>query len=179
MQDINKHAPVYSIGVVKNMTDLSKRQIRYYEETELVIPDRTSGNQRLYSLADVEKLLRIKKLLERGLNIEDVRDHLERREDREVEQNTLSHLKKLAASSDLDANFRQELKSLSPPRKPVSEQTTDHSENELESRPPMEIPRNLTSLYPIKNRPSLLETLNKNQQEEKTKTDEDDEDDYQ
>jgi len=164
MQDVNRHAAVYSIGVVKNMTGLSKRQIRYYETTELVIPERTSGNQRLYSMADVEKLLRIKKLLERGLNIDDVRDHFQRREEREVQQNTLPHLGKLAASSDLTANFRRDIEALSGERTPLSDGPSGSTEED-DDPPPTAIPRSLESLYPVKNRPALLETLKKQRTE--------------
>jgi len=51
------------------LTDLSARQIRYYEQHELIVPARTSGNQRLFSFNDVERLLEIKSLIEKGVNI--------------------------------------------------------------------------------------------------------------
>ncbi len=51
------------------LTDLSARQIRYYEQHELILPARTSGNQRLFSYNDVERLLEIKKLIDRGINM--------------------------------------------------------------------------------------------------------------
>lgn len=72
-----RHTGVYSIGVVKNLTGLTERQIRYYEEQGLVAPRRTAGGQRLYSPADVERLLRIKLLLHRGKTLEEVRRALE------------------------------------------------------------------------------------------------------
>jgi len=51
------------------LTELSARQIRYYEQHELIQPARTSGKQRLFSFNDVEKLLEIKSLIEKGVNI--------------------------------------------------------------------------------------------------------------
>jgi len=51
------------------LTDLSARQIRYYEQHNLIVPARTSGNQRLFSFNDVERLLEIKALIEKGVNI--------------------------------------------------------------------------------------------------------------
>lgn len=51
------------------LTDLTARQIRYYEQHELIVPARTSGNQRLFSFNDVERLLEIKSLIEKGVNI--------------------------------------------------------------------------------------------------------------
>jgi MerR family transcriptional regulator/heat shock protein HspR len=44
--------------------------LRKYERAGLVVPARQSGNQRLYSDADVQRLLRIGYLIEvRGLNV--------------------------------------------------------------------------------------------------------------
>ncbi|WAA11257.1 MerR family transcriptional regulator [Fervidibacillus albus] len=51
------------------LTDLSARQIRYYEEHGLVVPARTKGKQRMFSLNDIDKLLEIKDLLDQGINI--------------------------------------------------------------------------------------------------------------
>ncbi|WP_249870225.1 MerR family transcriptional regulator [Oceanobacillus saliphilus] len=61
--------PLFSIGTVMKLTELTARQIRYYEENELITPERTSGNQRLFSFNDVDKLLEIKDLLDKGLNM--------------------------------------------------------------------------------------------------------------
>ncbi|WP_044476844.1 MerR family transcriptional regulator [Oceanobacillus massiliensis] len=61
--------PLFSIGIVIKLTELTARQIRYYEENELIKPERTSGNQRLFSFNDVDKLLEIKDLLDKGLNM--------------------------------------------------------------------------------------------------------------
>ena len=61
--------PLFSIGIVMKLTELTARQIRYYEENELITPERTSGNQRLFSFNDVDKLLEIKDLLDKGLNL--------------------------------------------------------------------------------------------------------------
>jgi len=68
-KSIQKNLPVLSISVVTKITKLSARQIRYYEDKKLIIPDRTSGNTRLFSINDVEKLLSIKELLNKGFNI--------------------------------------------------------------------------------------------------------------
>lgn len=61
--------PLFSIGVVMKLTELTARQIRYYEEHDLIQPERTSGNQRLFSFNDVDRLLEIKNFLDKGLNI--------------------------------------------------------------------------------------------------------------
>jgi len=60
---------LFPIGIVMKLTDLTARQIRYYEQHELIQPARTAGNQRLFSFNDVERLLEIKSLIEKGVNI--------------------------------------------------------------------------------------------------------------
>ena len=72
----DEERPIYSIGVVKDKTGLTGRQIRYYEECELINPARTKGNQRIYSDQDIERLKKIKKLLADGLNIAGVKQKL-------------------------------------------------------------------------------------------------------
>lgn len=76
MSRVDRDVPVYPIGVAQKLTGLSGRQIRYYESEGLLKPHRTKGNQRLYSPKDVDLLLKIKSLLEQGLNIEGVRGKL-------------------------------------------------------------------------------------------------------
>nr|WP_033829002.1 MerR family transcriptional regulator [Bacillus andreraoultii] len=68
-KEIRKSLPLFPIGIVMELTELSARQIRYYEEHQLVVPQRSKGNQRLFSLNDIDKLLEIKDLLEQGINI--------------------------------------------------------------------------------------------------------------
>jgi MerR family glutamine synthetase transcriptional repressor len=58
------------------LTDLTARQIRYYEQHELIQPMRTDGKQRLFSFNDVERLLEIKTLIEKGVNIAGIKQLL-------------------------------------------------------------------------------------------------------
>ena len=51
------------------LTELTARQIRYYEEHQLITPMRTEGNRRLFSLNDIDRLLEIKDLIEQGVNL--------------------------------------------------------------------------------------------------------------
>lgn len=66
---IKRSLPVFSIGIVMKLTELSARQIRYYETHGLVIPQRTEGQTRLFSMNDIDKLLEIKEHLQQGLNL--------------------------------------------------------------------------------------------------------------
>ncbi|TDL34961.1 MerR family transcriptional regulator [Jeotgalibacillus sp. S-D1] len=67
--EIRRTMPLFPIGIVMQLADLSARQIRYYEEHELISPARTEGNRRLFSLNDIDRLLEIKDLLEQGINM--------------------------------------------------------------------------------------------------------------
>ncbi|MGG1514962.1 MerR family transcriptional regulator [Paenibacillus oryzisoli] len=74
--EIRRNMALFPIGIVMKLTDLTARQIRYYEQHELIIPARTAGNQRLYSFNDVERLLEIKDLIEKGVNIAGIKQVL-------------------------------------------------------------------------------------------------------
>jgi MerR family glutamine synthetase transcriptional repressor len=70
---VSNNDSIYPISVVMSMTNLTARQIRYYESHELIKPARSKGNQRLYTPQDVENLLLIKSLLEKGLNLDGIK----------------------------------------------------------------------------------------------------------
>ncbi|GAB6932142.1 MerR family transcriptional regulator [Calditerricola satsumensis] len=78
--DIRRNMPLFPIGIVMKLTGLSARQIRYYEQHELVKPARTKGNQRLFSLNDIDRLLEIKSLIEQGVNIAGIKKMLAMKE---------------------------------------------------------------------------------------------------
>lgn len=68
-KELRKSLSVFPIGTVMKLTDLSARQIRYYEEQGLIKPQRSEGNRRLFSLNDIDVLLEIKDYLADGLNM--------------------------------------------------------------------------------------------------------------
>jgi DNA-binding transcriptional MerR regulator len=60
---------VFAISVAARMASMEIQNLRVYERRGLVEPDRTPGGTRLYSEADVARLLRIGDLLAQGLNL--------------------------------------------------------------------------------------------------------------
>lgn len=62
-----------SIGTVCDLTGLTERQIRYYEEKQLIFPIRTKGGARKFSFEDVEKLKEINERLRDGYNTFELR----------------------------------------------------------------------------------------------------------
>ena len=67
--EIRRSMPLFPIGTVMQLTELTARQIRYYEEHQLISPARTEGNRRLFSLNDIDRLLEIKDLIDQGVNM--------------------------------------------------------------------------------------------------------------
>ncbi|MEW9669822.1 MerR family transcriptional regulator [Ammoniphilus sp. 3BR4] len=68
-----KDKKVITIGVVSELTGLSERQIRYYEERQLIFPDRSKGGTRKYSFNDVDRLFEIANKMEDGYQTFEIR----------------------------------------------------------------------------------------------------------
>ncbi|MFA9556036.1 MerR family transcriptional regulator [Evansella sp. AB-rgal1] len=68
-----KEKKVISIGITSELTGLSERQIRYYEERKLVFPERSKGGTRKYSFHDVERLVEIANKIEDGMQTFEIR----------------------------------------------------------------------------------------------------------
>jgi MerR family transcriptional regulator, glutamine synthetase repressor len=108
--NIRRTTPLFPIGIVMQLTELSARQVRYYEENELIQPARTEGNRRLYSFNDVDKLLEIKSLLDQGLNIAGIKQVMNMKETNNHATEAKKEEKKAALSDEqLRKLLREEL----------------------------------------------------------------------
>lgn len=67
MEDRNR--PLYMIGVAAELAGVHPQTLRAYEQKGLVTPQRTSGNTRMYSQADIERLTLINQLTGEGINL--------------------------------------------------------------------------------------------------------------
>lgn len=88
----------FPIGTVMQLTDLTARQIRYYEDQGLIFPARNDGNRRMYSLNDMDVLLEIKDYLNDGLNIAGIK---------RVYEQSKEDLAKVKSQSISDAEVRR------------------------------------------------------------------------
>src|SRR5690606_21593031 len=79
---------VIPIGTVSELTGLSVRQIRYYEERKLIAPDRSKGRTRKYSFEDVDTLVEIANKMEDGMQTYEIRK-MKERESREIDKRKL------------------------------------------------------------------------------------------
>ena len=70
--------PLFVISVAARLVEMHPQTLRKYEREGLIAPSRTSGNLRLYSDQDIERLRQVKYLVEqRGLNLAGVQLALE------------------------------------------------------------------------------------------------------
>ncbi len=65
----DKKRPVYMISVAAQLAGVHPQTLRIYEQKGLVTPQRTSGNTRMYSQADIERLELINELTGEGINL--------------------------------------------------------------------------------------------------------------
>ncbi len=73
--------PIYVISVAAKMIGLHPQTLRHYENVGLVVPERSEGNIRLYSPADIDRLRQISRLTdELGVNLAGVQVILDMRE---------------------------------------------------------------------------------------------------
>lgn len=72
-----EHHAVYVISVAAELAGMHPQTLRIYERRGLLRPSRTSGGNRRYSEADIQRLLRIADLTAAGMNIEGIRQVME------------------------------------------------------------------------------------------------------
>ena len=115
--------PRYMISVAADMVGMHPQTLRIYEQKGLVRPQRTAGNTRLYSDADVERLRLIQQLTtevglnlagaERVLRLEDELDRMRRRVARmEAEMRQ--------ALDEVHRSYRRDLVVYRPPQPPMT-----------------------------------------------------------
>lgn len=93
--EIRRTMPLFPIGIVMQLTDLTARQIRYYEEHQLISPARTEGNRRMFSLNDIDLLLEIKDLIDQGVNLAGIKQLFSAKEKEEVTEEMEKEAKKV------------------------------------------------------------------------------------
>jgi MerR family transcriptional regulator, heat shock protein HspR len=69
--------PIFTVGQVADMLDVQQAFLRRLESHDLVLPDRSDGNQRRYSRDDIDRVSTICGLVDEGLTLAGVRRVLE------------------------------------------------------------------------------------------------------
>lgn len=65
----DRNEPLYMISVAAKLAGVHPQTLRSYEQKGLVTPQRTSGNTRMYSQADIDRLELINELTDEGINL--------------------------------------------------------------------------------------------------------------
>ncbi|MFC0272501.1 MerR family transcriptional regulator [Metabacillus herbersteinensis] len=98
-----KEKKVISIGTVSELTGLTLRQIRYYEERKLIHPHRNERGTRKYSFADVETLMDIANKREEGVQTTEILKEMRTKEKKQI---TEAQARKKMLEGQLNAQFR-------------------------------------------------------------------------
>ena len=83
----DKDRPLYMISVAAELAGVHPQTLRIYEQKGLVSPQRTRGNTRMYSQADIERLQLVNELTDEGINLAgvirilDLKGRLDERDD--------------------------------------------------------------------------------------------------
>ncbi len=109
-KELRRSLSVLPIGTVMKLTDLSARQIRYYEQQGLVTPERNEGNRRMYSLNDIDQLLEVKDYLSEGINMAGIRHIYEQQ--RKKEDAKKQRMQKSLTDADVRRILREEFESV-------------------------------------------------------------------
>lgn len=99
----------YRIEEVSNITGLTKRAIRYYEDLNLISPQRTESSYRLYTDEDIEKIKRIVSLKESlAFSLAEIKQTLET--DQEVENILSAEMAELATLNNYIEMIKSQIK---------------------------------------------------------------------
>jgi MerR family transcriptional regulator/heat shock protein HspR len=110
--------PRYMISVAADLVGMHPQTLRIYESKGLIRPKRTSGNTRLYSEADVERLRLIQRLTtELGLNLAGVEQVLHMQDEIGRMQRRLERLEREMrnAINEVHRHYRRDLVLYKPP----------------------------------------------------------------
>ncbi len=114
--------PRYMISVAAELVGMHPQTLRIYEGRGLIRPQRTRGNTRLYSDADLERLRLIQRLTtELGLNLAGVERVLALEDELQRMRIRIGHMQEemRAAIEQVHRHYRRELVLYEPAKHPV------------------------------------------------------------
>lgn len=77
MSELDENSPLFPIAQAAELAAMHPQTLRQYDRLGLVVPQRTAGQSRRYSMRDVAQLREIGRLITEGLNLEGIRRVLE------------------------------------------------------------------------------------------------------
>jgi len=98
---------IYFISVASTLSGIHQQTIRTYEHKGLIKPFRTGGGTRRYSQEDVDKLIQIQNLSQRGINLDGIKIIYEMKEKIEELQNKIIYLENEISNEKIDSKNKE------------------------------------------------------------------------
>lgn len=70
---VDRYSPVFAVGAAAELAEMHPQTLRQYDRIGLVVPRRTSGGTRRYSLDDIDRLRQVASYSAEGLSLEGIR----------------------------------------------------------------------------------------------------------
>ena len=98
---------IYFISVASTLSGIHQQTIRTYEQKGLIKPFRTGGGTRRYSQEDIDKLIQIQNLSQRGINLDGIKIIYEMRDKIEDLQDKIISLEQEMSSQKIDSKNKE------------------------------------------------------------------------
>ncbi|MDA2969731.1 MAG: helix-turn-helix transcriptional regulator [Actinomycetota bacterium] len=98
---------IYFISVASDLSGIHPQTIRTYEEKGLIKPFRTGGGTRRYSQSDIDKLVQIQNLSQRGINLEGIKIIYEMKERIDNLQNKIIDLENEISNQGIQSRKKE------------------------------------------------------------------------
>ena len=98
---------IYFISVASTLSGIHQQTIRTYEQKGLIKPFRTGGGTRRYSQEDIDKLIQIQNLSQRGINLDGIKIIYEMKEKIEELQDKIVSLENEISNQKIDSKTKE------------------------------------------------------------------------
>ena len=98
---------IYFISVASTLSGIHQQTIRSYEQKGLIKPFRTGGGTRRYSQEDIDKLIQIQNLSQRGINLDGIKIIYEMKDKIEDLQDKIISLEQEMSSQRIDSKVKE------------------------------------------------------------------------
>ena len=98
---------IYFISVASTLSGIHQQTIRTSEQKGLIKPFRTGGGTRRYSQEDIDKLIQIQNLSQRGINLDGIKIIYEMKDKIEELQNKIIYLENEISNQKMDSKNKE------------------------------------------------------------------------
>ena len=98
---------IYFISVASTLSGIHQQTIRTYEQKGLIKPLRTGGGTRRYSQEDIDKLIQIQNLSQRGINLDGIKIIYEMKDKIEELQSKIISLEDEMSTQKVDSRNKE------------------------------------------------------------------------